>query len=376
MLRLGIAGIGAIAGDYIGLIVGGKVRDVALTALCSRNEAHIREVAQRHGLQAAAFTDYGAMLRSGQVDAILICTPHAQHPEMTRQALEAGLHVLVEKPVGIFSDEVAEILPVLAERPELVFGVMYNRRAAQAYRHVKNLVQSGELGELVRCSWIITDLYRTEAYYTSGAWRGTWQGEGGGLLMTQASHQLDLMQWICGMPVSVLARCSTIGRPIQVENEAELFLTYLNGAHGHFIASAHECPGTNLLEICGTRGRISVRDDSEVEIIRLEEDERTFARSCPSPFEQVSGTVERLTFDDRNNKAQQAATIQNFVAAAQGAGPIQCSLEEGLRSLQIIHGAYLSHWMGRTVTLPGDERVFCRILNRTGASMAIGHGPL
>ena len=253
---------------------------------------------------------------------------------------------------------------------------MYNRRAAQAYRHVKNLVQSGELGELVRCSWIITNLYRTEAYYTSGAWRGTWQGEGGGLLMTQASHQLDLIQWICGMPVSVLARCSTIGRPIQVENEAELFLTYLNGAHGHFIASAHECPGTNLLEICGTRGRISVRDDSEVEIIRLEEDERTFARSCPSPFEQVSGTVERLTFDDRNNKAQQAATIQNFVAAAQGAGPIQCSLEEGLRSLQIIHGAYLSHWMGRTVTLPGDERVFCRILNRTGASMAIGHGPL
>lgn len=194
--------------------------------------------------------------------------------------------------------------------------------------------------------------------------------------MTQASHQLDLMQWICGMPVSVLARCSTIGRPIQVENEAELFLTYLNGAHGHFIASAHECPGTNLLEICGTRGRISVRDDSEVEIIRLEEDERTFARSCPSPFERVSGTVERLTFDDRNNKAQQAATIQNFVAAAQGTGPIQCSLEEGLRSLQIIHGAYLSHWMGRTVTLPGDERVFCRILNRTGASMAIGHGPL
>ena len=107
--------------------------------------------------------------------------------------------------------------------------------------------------------------------------------------MTQASHQLDLMQWICGMPVSVLARCSTIGRPIQVENEAELFLTYLNGAHGHFIASAHECPGTNLLEICGTRGRISVRDDSEVEIIRLEEDERTFARSCPSPLNRSPG---------------------------------------------------------------------------------------
>lgn len=165
---------------------------------------------------------------------------------MTRQALEAGLHVLVEKPVGIFADEVAEILPVLAERPELVCGVMYNRRAAQAYRHIKNLVQSGELGELVRCSWIITNLYRTEAYYTSGAWRGTWQGEGGGLLMTQASHQLDLMQWICGMPVSVLARCSTIGRPIQVENEAELFLTYLNGAMGILLLQ----PMSALAPIC------------------------------------------------------------------------------------------------------------------------------
>lgn len=302
------------------------------------------------------------MLKSGQVDAVLICTPHAQHPVMTRQALEAGLHVLVEKPVGIFAGEVADILPVLAERPELVCGVMYNRRAAQAYRYVRELTRSGALGELVRCTWIITNLYRTEVYYTASAWRGTWRGEGGGLLMTQASHQLDLMQWICGMPASVLARCSTVGRPIQVENEAELFLIFPNGAHGHFIASAHECPGANLLEICGTRGRVSVRDDNVVEVVRLVEDERTFAKSCPSPFEQVSGAVERLTFDDRDNKVQQAATIQNFTAAIRGAEPIQCSLEEGLRSLQIIHGAYLSYWLGRTVTLPGDEQVFSGIL--------------
>ena len=375
-IRMVLVGYGGMGKQYAGMMADGGIEGLTLCGICCRNQEGQQEIRQRYP-NVRIYEDTDHMFdHAREFDGILIATPHRTHVALGVRAFRQGLHVLVEKPVGIFADEVAEILPVLAERPELVCGVMYNRRAAQAYRHVKNLVQSGELGELVRCSWIITNLYRTEAYYTSGAWRGTWQGEGGGLLMTQASHQLDLMQWICGMPVSVLARCSTIGRPIQVENEAELFLTYLNGAHGHFIASAHECPGTNLLEICGTRGRISVRDDSEVEIIRLEEDERTFARSCPSPFEQVSGTVERLTFDDRNNKAQQAATIQNFVAAAQGAGPIQCSLEEGLRSLQIIHGAYLSHWMGRTVTLPGDERVFCRILNRTGASMAIGHGPL
>lgn len=358
MLRLGIAGIGTIASDYIGLIAENQVQDVALTALCSRNANHIQAVSHRYAIQAAAFTDFGEMLSSGLVDAVLICTPHGQHPAMARQALEAGLHVLVEKPVGIFADEVEESLAVLAHQPGLTCGVLYNRRASPVYRYIHHLVHSGELGELVRVTWIITSLYRTESYYTSGSWRGTWRDEGGGLLMTQASHQLDLMQWICGMPTSVLARCSTVGRSIQVENEAELFLTYPNNAHGHFLASAHECPGTNLLEICGTRGRVSVRDDSEVEIIRLDEDERIFAKYCPSPFEKIPFTVKTQTFDSSDNKAEQAATIQNFVRAVQDVEPIQCSLAEGLCSLRIIHGAYLSHWSGRTIQLPADDQSF------------------
>lgn len=360
MLKLGIAGIGAIATDYIGLIAGGRVRGVELSALCSRDAAHIRAVSERYGLHAAAFTDYRAMLTSGQVEAVLVCTPHGRHPEMTRQALESGLHVLVEKPVGIFTDEVEGALETLERRPELVCGVMYNRRAAGAYRFIKRAVEDGAIGALVRCTWIITDLYRTDAYYRSGSWRGTWREEGGGLLMTQASHQLDLMQWICGFPTSVMARCSTVERPIQVENEAELFLTYPGGGHGHFIASAHECPGSNLLEICGTMGRITVRDDSTVEILQLREDERSFAKTSPLPFGKVPADRRTLTFDDSDNKVQQAATIENFAQAIQTRAAIQCSLAEGLRSLQIIHGAYLSHWSGRTVTLPADETAFRR----------------
>ena len=182
--------------------------------------------------------------------------------------------------------------------------------------------------------------------------------------MTQASHQLDLMQWICGMPVSVLAQCVTRNRTIQVENEASLFLTYPNGAHGQFIASAHECPGQNRLEICGTMGRITVTDDSEIEVILLEQDERIFAEECSSPFKKVPYTVQSDSFDDSDNKVQQAATIQNFIWAVEGREEIQCSLAEGLKSLQIIHGAYLSSWKGGEITLPAEEVIFRAALER------------
>lgn len=359
MFRLGIVGVGTIAKDYIGLIATGKVKDANLAALCSRRAEPVRQLTEQYGLHARYYQDYERMLADGGLDGVIVCTPHGMHPAMTVQALEAGKHVLVEKPVGIYADEVQRAIDVLSARPELVCGVLYNRRASKAFSHVRRLMEQGRIGELVRCTWVLTDLYRTCAYYRSGSWRGSWQSEGGGLLMTQASHQLDLLQWICGMPSSVMARCSTVERPIAVENEAELFFTFPNGAHGHFIASAHECPGVNRLEICGTRGRITVTDDTVVEIVRLVQDERDFARACPAPFEKVPYTVDRQTFDDGENTVQQAATIQNFIRAAQGQEPIQCSLAQGLRSLQIIHGAYLSHWQGgREVALPVDEALF------------------
>lgn len=359
MFRLGIAGAGVIARDYIALIAAGRVKDVDLAALCSRRPEPVRQLTEQYGLHAVYYQDYGKMLMDGTLDGVIICTPHGLHPAMTIQALEAGKHVLVEKPVGIYADEVQRALDALAARPKLTCGVLYNRRASKAFGHIRRLMKQGEIGELVRCTWILTNLYRTDAYYRSGSWRGSWQSEGGGLLMTQASHQLDLLQWVCGMPSSVMARCSTVDRSIAVENEAELFFTFPNGAHGHFIASAHECPGTNRLEICGTRGRITVTDDTVVEIECLAQDERDFARTCPNSFEKVPYTVDSLTFDDGENNVQQAATIQNFIQAAEGREPIQCSLAQGLRSLQIIHGAYLSHWQGgREAVLPVDEALF------------------
>ena len=357
-MRLGLVGIGIIAEDYLGIISQGMVPEVTITALCSRQEVKLRSVQERYHLNCSLFTDYVEMLKSGTIDGVLIATPHGQHPKMTKQALECGVHVLVEKPVGIYGDEVAPLVRLLSNRPELVCGVLYNRRASQAFRFVKQLMDDGTVGNLIRASWIISNLYRTEAYYKTSSWRGHWSSEGGGILMTQASHQLDLMQWVCGFPDSVLARCRTVERPIRVENEAELLFTYPNGARGYFFASAHESPGTNLLEIAGTRGTIRVRDDSLVEVIRLEQDSDDFARICPNSFQQVPCTTETYVFDDRDNKVQQAATISNFANAVAGKATVACSLEDGLRSLQIIHGAYLSNWQNKTMTLPISESDF------------------
>lgn len=360
MLKLGIAGIGAIAMDYLGLICAGRVPSVEIRAMCGRTPAGMERAVAAYPALASArqFTDYHAMLDSGAIDAVLITTPHGQHPSMALAALERGLHVLVEKPVGIHMEEVRQVQQLLAQRSDLVCGVMYNRRMSGAFRKVRQLMEEETVGELVRATWLITNLYRTFAYYGSSPWRGTWESEGGGILMTQASHQLDLMQWVCGMPVSVLARCSTVDRPLKVENEAELFLTYANGAHGHFIASAHECPGTNLLEICGTAGRITVEEDRTVRVLRLEQDERTFARQCPDPFRRMFGQTEVLTFDDSDNKIQQAAMLENFAQAVAGQEPPACPFGEGVHSLEIIQGAYLSSWSGGAVPLPPDPQRF------------------
>ena len=362
MLRLGIAGIGIIAMDYLGLICGGRVPSVTVTAMSGRTMDGMERAVKAYPALASAarFISYEEMLDSGTVDAVMICTPHGTHPAMALAALDRGLPVLVEKPVGIRMEEIRAVQEKLRQRPDLVCGVMYNRRMSGAFRKVKELVDQGMVGELVRATWLITNLYRTFAYYGTSPWRGTWKTEGGGILMTQASHQLDLMQWICGMPSAVLARCSTVDRNIQVENEAELFLEYPNGAHGHFIASAHECPGTNLLEICGTRGRITVREDSEVRILRLQQDEREFARTCPSPFDKVGGTEEVLTFDDSDNKVQQAAMLENFAQAVAGAEPVACPFDQGVHSLEIIQGTYLSSWSAAVSPLPPDQKEFDR----------------
>ena len=230
MLRIGIAGIGYIAETYIKLQAERKIKGCVICAICSRNREHMQEVQSRYKLDnAELYTDYGVMLDSGRIDAVLICTPHRMHIKMAREALDRGIHALVEKPVGVCIDEGEELLHTVHLHPELTAGVLYCRRTSKAYGELRRMISGGELGAIKRVNWLITNLYRTQAY-----------------------HRMDLLVWLMGMPGQVQGFCGYgIEREIEVENEVLLQMWYPGNTTVQFIASSREFPGTNRIEISG-----------------------------------------------------------------------------------------------------------------------------
>jgi predicted dehydrogenase len=356
MKRIGIAGIGQIAGDYMSIFGGGMVDGAALAALSSRNTGKAEETAKKCGLSdIRIFDSYTDMLDSGLVDGVIITTPHTLHAKMAEEAIVRGISVLVDKPLGVSAIEVERLVTLADGRPDLATGVMVNRRANNLYRKVRDIVRSGSLGELRRSSWQITNLYRTYAYYRSGSWRGSWKTEAGGVLMNQAVHQFDLLLWIAGMPESISAYTAEgLHRPVTTENDATLVLFYENGATGTFTASTHECPGTNRLELSFERGQIVVEDDSRLTVRTLSMPEEDFARTEPGYFTKVpwTETIEEIPIVP--NKVEQATTIQNFVDTMEGIKEIQCSFRGGRDTVRAVNAAYLSAWTGRPVAINFD----------------------
>ena len=360
MIRIGIAGIGAIAEEYIKLIVSGKVRSGKITAFSSRNKSHIEEVCTKYNLNdVEIFTDYEEMLNSGLIDMVMICTPHFLHPQMSVQAIKAGVNPLIEKPVGVFSDEVEDLIKALKENPQIKSGVLYCRRASKAFNKIHELIEEGKIGEIKRVNWLITNLYRTQAYHNSKSWRGSYKGEGGGLLMTQASHQLDLLLWLCPMPKIVHGFCYCgMERDIQVENDVTIQMEFENGGTGQFIASSREFPGTNRLEIIGNKGQIILNNDSELIFRELKQDEKIYSQNTDEFFGKIDYEETTLYFDDADNSIQQAGIINNFIESLEKGTKILCPVEEALKSLYVINAAYLSSWEKRGVEIPLDTKLF------------------
>ena len=205
-LKLGIIGVGNIASAHIGNVLEGRCPEIEITALADRKESR-REWARERIPTAAIFAEGTELIHSGTCEAVLIAVPHYQHPTLAIEAFRAGLHVMCEKPAGVYTLQVREMNTEADRHPELTFGMMFNQRTNCVYRKMKEMLDAGELGEIKRVNWIVTDWYRTQSYYDSGAWRATWSGEGGGVLLNQCPHQLDLLQWLCGLPVRVHAFC-------------------------------------------------------------------------------------------------------------------------------------------------------------------------
>ena len=348
-LRVGIIGIGNIGSAHAAAIFNGKVAGMTLAAVCDTDPVR-RAWAAEHlpGVMVYA-ADEDFFAHSG-VDAVIVATPHYFHPPLVIEALSRGMHALTEKPAGVSVSAVRGMIAA-AEKSGRRFGIMWNQRTSPLYARARALVRDGALGTPVRLIWQATAWYRTQAYYDSGSWRATWDGEGGGVLMNQAPHQLDLMQWIFGMPCAVRAVC-TEGRfhRIEVEDDAMLFCRYANGAEALFIASTGENPGTNRLEITGTAGKL-VAVPGRLEWWRTDGEE------------EPVHTVEVFSAPESGH----IGILNDFSRAVREGGPLLAEGAEGIRELSLCNAAYLSAWTGEEVPLPFDEAEFDRLLDEKRA---------
>ena len=355
-IRLGIIGFGGMGQAHAANLLAGKVARCELVAACDAVEANLKKFPQLRG-----FATPEELFSAKCVDAVLIATPHFAHTSLGIAGLEAGLHVLVEKPISVHRAD-AERLIAAHKNPRQVFGGMFNQRTDPYYQAIRRLVQGGELGAIRRVNWTITNWYRTHAYYGMGGWRATWKGEGGGVLLNQCPHNLDLFQWIFGMPSRITGFCS-FGRyhDIEVEDDVTAYFEYPDGAHASFITSTGEAPGTNRLEIAAERGRL-VYEDDKITWLRNEVPMGEFSRTSPEAFGRPKTETVPVTADGHG--AQHVGILQNFTDAILDGTPLLAPGAEGIHSVELANAILLSAWTGKAVNLPLDGAVYERELQK------------
>jgi len=357
-LRVGVIGIGNIGTSHAQCIAQGQIRGMRLAAVCDNAPARLAWC-KEHFPEVSCFSDWQKMLADKNVEAVVIAVPHPLHADMAMAALKNGLHVLVEKPVDITATK-AEKVNACARESGRVFAVMFNQRTNGLYAKAHQIVKEGRLGELKRSVWIITNWYRTQHYYDSGNWRATWAGEGGGVLLNQAPHNLDLWQWICGMPSEVTAFCDVAKyHRIEVEDDVTIFARYPGGATGVFLTSTGEYPGTNRLEICGTLGKL-VLENGVMKWWELPRSERELCFQSKESFPHEECRYTEFTVEENGGHRK---ILQNFADAILLGEPLLSPGQEGIRELMISNAAYLSSWQGGIpVALPVNGAEFDRLL--------------
>jgi predicted dehydrogenase len=356
-VRLGIIGMGNIGKFHADYLLKGKVSRCELTAVCSSDRAALG----KNFPTLKIFGDGEQLIKSGEVDAVIIATPHLQHPALGIAAFENGVHALVEKPIAAHKADAEKLIAAHKKFPKIVFAGMFQLRTEPRYQKIQKLIKE-DLGEMVRVNWINTDWFRTEAYYTSSGWRATWKGEGGGVLLNQCLHNLDTLQWLCGMPRRVRGFCQ-LGRfhNIEVEDNVTVYLEWPNGATGSFISSTGETPGTNRFEIVGTRGTL-VLENNQLMFTRNEADMIEFSRTATQGFVKPESKKKEIPFD--NALLPHAQMTQNFVNAILDGEPLIAPGEEGVNSVELANVMVYSSLLGQTIGLPMDGAAWENKLNQ------------
>jgi predicted dehydrogenase len=368
-VKVGIIGLGGMGGYHFTSFREGKVKGATVVAVCDLNPARL-EWARTQGIEAGkCFADQQAFFDQGGMDAVLNVTPHYFHPPNAIEALRRHLHVLIEKPAGAYTKQVREMNAVAAQS-DRVFAIMFNCRTMPLYQKMRDLVQGGELGTVRRVNWIVTDWFRTQAYYDSGGWRATWAGEGGGVLLNQCPHQLDLMQWICGMPKRVHAFVS-FGKyhRIEVEDDVAAYLEYPNGATGVFITTTGEAPGTNRFELAGDRGRL-VAEDGQLTFFRNRAPADVFIKESKEGFAKPECWKIDVT-PPSGTDGGHVQILQNWIDVITKGGTLLAPGQEGLNSLEVSNAMLLSSWTGQAIDLPVDAEVFYQHLQERIRTSAV-----
>ena len=364
-IRFGIIGRGNMGTSHAKSFLAGKVRGMRITAVADSTPEKL--LWSKENLPwAKAFTSAEELMESGEVDAVIICTPHYSHPELVMKALENGLHVVSEKPAGVYTKQVGE-MNEFAQKQDKTFAMMFNQRTNCVYRKIKEIIDSKKYGEIRRVNWIITDWYRTQAYYNSGGWRATWIGEGGGVLLNQSPHQLDLWQWICGMPSKVRAFCHE-GKwhDVEIEDDVTIYAEYPNGATGVFVTSTGDFPGSNRLEITMDKAKLVCEKGEKITIFELSESLTENIPNCENGFASIPYQETEVETDGIND--QHPGVLNAFSDHILYGTPLVAEGTEGINGLMISNAAHLSSWTNETVTLPIDEDRFYSLLMEKAAS--------
>tara|TARA_R110001583_G_scaffold28426_2_gene100873 strand:- start:7975 stop:9084 length:1110 start_codon:yes stop_codon:yes gene_type:complete len=363
-INIGLVGLGIMGTSHANNL--SNIAQANLVAVCGLQKNKTDEFASQFG--ARAYYDIDEMINSGEIEAIIIATPHFEHTSITLKAFQAGLHVLTEKPIAVHKADALKMINAHQQQPHLRFAAMFNQRTHPAYIKIKSLIDDGTLGEIRRVNWIITDWFRTQYYYNSGGWRGTWKGEGGGVLLNQCPHQLDLFQWFFGMPIKVRAFCQ-IGQyhDIEVEDNVSAYCEFENGATGIFIASTGEAPGTNRLEISAEKGKL-VYEHDKLLFSRNAQAMTAFSHNADQGFIKPDMTQSHIVIKHQPIQ-EHLAILKNFC---------QCIIDhkqtliapatEGIKSVELANSIILSSFTESTITLPLDEVTYEKFLTEKMAN--------
>lgn len=366
-VKIGIIGIGNRGTELARDITAGKTQGLTLTAVADRNPQRLAW-AEEALPGVRRFDDGLALLDSGLVEAVIVAVPHYDHPTLSREALQRGLHVMCEKPAGVYTKNVRELIEY-AQTRDVTFAMMFNQRTNCLYRKMKEIIDSGVMGQIRRTNWIVTSWFRSQSYYDSGTWRATWAGEGGGVLLNQCPHNLDLWQWICGMPVRVRAFAHNgLWHDIEVEDDVTAYVEYENGATGVFIASTGDAPGANRFEITLEKGSL-ICDGRTLTQTLLETSIPEFMQTFRGGFGQPKNTTRIVETDGEN--PQSIGVLNAFAAHIRTGAPLVARGEEGIRALTLSNAMHLSSWLHQTIELPLDADLFLQELNKRRAASQI-----